>query len=59
MKTCEHCRKKLGKFEGEGVMCECGGLFVLCKNCLNDLHGGNCPECGEFCAVFEIEGTKK
>ncbi len=52
MRTCNHCKKPLGKLEGEGVMCECGELFILCLACLEELGGGNCPKCGEFMAVF-------
>lgn len=52
MKICSHCKKPLGKLEGEGVQCECGELFVLCDTCINELGGANCPKCGEFMAVF-------
>lgn len=53
-KECSHCKKKLGKMEGEGVQCECcGDIFILCEACITDLHGAKCPTCGEFMAVFD------
>lgn len=52
MKICEHCKKELGKLDGEGIMCECGALFLLCSTCINELGGGNCPKCKEFMIVF-------
>jgi len=54
MKACSQCKKQLNKLEGEGVQCNsCGEVFVLCSTCINELHGSNCPKCGEFNAVFD------
>ena len=53
MKQCTHCKKPISKLEGEGVMCECGELFVLCSVCIKELHGANCPKCKEFVIVFD------
>ena len=55
MKVCIHCKIKLGMLDGEGVICPCGELFVLCAVCIKDLAGANCPACGDFSAVFDDE----
>ena len=53
MKTykCKSCNLEKA---GDGVMCEyCGCMFFICNDCIRDKMGCNCPECGEFCVVFD------